>query len=138
MRHPLLWCALALAALSAAWGDVKLPSMFGDNMLLQRNKPIAVWGTAAPGEDVTVTLDKATAKATADATGAWNVALPALATGENLTLTVEGKNTLTLKNIIMGDVWVCSGQSNMEFTLNGAMGAADDMWTFALSDLTSC
>jgi sialate O-acetylesterase len=127
MRHPIFWCALLLAALSAAWGNVKLPNMFSDNMVLQRNKPIAVFGTAAPGEAITMTLDDATAKAKADADGAWSVALPARAAGENLTLTVAGANTLTLKNLIMGDVWVCGGQSNMEFNLGGSLSAGDDV-----------
>jgi sialate O-acetylesterase len=100
--------------------DVRLHGIFTSNMVLQREKPIPVCGWAAPGEDITVTLDTDTAKAKADNKGAWQVELPARATGENLDMTVIGKNTITLKNLIMGDIWVCSGQSNMEFTANGS------------------
>ena len=109
---------LALLALPAA-ADVKLPSFFSDNMVLQREQPIRVWGSADPKEAVTVTLGAASAKVTADEKGAWKAQLPALKQGENLELTVAGKNTLTLKNLIVGDVWICSGQSNMEFAAGG-------------------
>lgn len=111
--------AVAVLAISAAWGDVTLHAIFADNMMLQRNKPIPVWGTADAGEAVSVTLDGVEAKTTANANGEWQVQLPARASGENLTMTVVGKNTLTVKNIIMGDVWLCAGQSNMEFSMNG-------------------
>jgi sialate O-acetylesterase len=122
----LAYLCVGLLLAAAAWGNVRLHGLFTDNMVLQRNKPIPVWGWAAPGEEVTVTLDAATAKATADAQGAWSVQLPARATGENLTLTVAGANTLTLKNLILGDIWVCSGQSNMEFA-TGSCGTPDDI-----------
>ncbi|MHB9133605.1 MAG: sialate O-acetylesterase [Armatimonadota bacterium] len=128
MRGTILISCILLA-LGVGWGTVRLPYLFSDNMVLQRDKPIAVWGWADPGEAVTVTLGAATAKATADAAGAWQVALPALKEGENLELTVAGKNTLTLKNLIMGDVWVCSGQSNMEWTVSGSLNAAAEAKT---------
>ena len=120
MRQTMLWCCLVmLIALGTAWGDVRLPHLFSDNMVLQRERPIAVWGWADAGEVVTVTLGTATAKATANALGEWSVQLPALKEGEGLTLTVAARNTLVLKNLIMGDVWICSGQSNMEMMVSG-------------------
>ena len=99
---------------------VKLPALFTDNMVLQRDQPIAVWGWADPNEMVSVTLGAATSKVKADAQGEWKTKLPSLKAGENLELTVAGTNSITLKNLIMGDVWVCSGQSNMEFGAGGS------------------
>jgi sialate O-acetylesterase len=110
-----------------ARADVSLAKVFSDNMMLQRDKAIRVWGSAAPGEEVkaalvgkSATAESATAKG--DDKGRWSVELPALKEGENLELTVTGKNTITLTNMIMGDIWVCSGQSNMTMNLGGDLG----------------
>lgn len=116
---------IVLAGLSGARADVRLPRIFTDNMMLQRAQPICVWGSAAPGESVKVTLAGQEASAAADAEGKWTVKLPALKQGENLELTVAGKNTLVVKNVIMGDIWLCSGQSNMEMQLNGCNAPED-------------
>ena len=105
---------------------VRMPTVFTDNMMLQRDRPVRVWGWADAGESVEVKLAGAVAKGKADAKGEWVVELPAMKSGENLELTVVGGNTVTLKNLIVGDIWVCSGQSNMEMTLNGCVGAAED------------
>ena len=104
-------CVLA----SAARADVKLSQMFSDNMVLQRDMHVPVWGQAEPGEKVTVTIAGKHAVAIADAKGAWMAKLGPLAAGGPYTLSVTGKNTLTLTNVLVGEVWVCSGQSNMEF-----------------------
>lgn len=109
--------ALFVVPASAA---VKLPALFSDDMMLQRDQPIAVWGWADPGEEVTVKLGEESSKVKAGESGEWKVKLPALKSGENLELTVAGTNSITFKNIIIGDVWICSGQSNMEFSLGGA------------------
>jgi sialate O-acetylesterase len=96
-------------------------------MMLQRNQPIRVWGWAEPGEAVTVSLAGKQAEAKADAKGAWALELPAMKTGTNLELTVTGKTTRTLKNIILGDVWLCGGQSNMEMGLVGCLKWEEDV-----------
>jgi sialate O-acetylesterase len=114
-----------MAGMAAA--DVRLPRIFSDNMVIQRGQPIRVWGVAAPDETVRVSLAGQSASAKADARGAWAVELPAMEKGEGLELTVAGKNTLTLRNLVVGDVWVCSGQSNMEMALGGCLGAAEDI-----------
>jgi len=93
-------------------------------MVLQRGLPVHVWGWADAGEEVSVALAGKRATTKADASGRWSIGLAALATGENLELTIQGKNRLTLKNVVIGDLWVCSGQSNMEMDLNGCVGAA--------------
>jgi len=117
----------SMLALSSAMADVKLATLFGDNMMLQRDKPVRVWGTAEAGEAVAVTLAGKSVTTKADASGAWLVELPALSEGKALELHVKGNNELTLKNIIVGDIWVCSGQSNMEMTLRGCLEAAEDI-----------
>jgi sialate O-acetylesterase len=108
----LVACALALVA-SSAPADVKVPAIFGHHMAVQQGAPLPVWGTAAPGEQVTVTLAGKSASTTAGADGRWKATLPPVAAGEGLTLTVSGKNTLAFTNVVAGEVWLCSGQSNM-------------------------
>ena len=124
--HQSLFAAALLTALPAS-ADVRLPKFFTDNMMLQRDLPVRVWGWADADEAVNVALGGKSAKAKPDAQGQWSLELPALKTGDKLELTVKGKNTLTLKNILVGDIWVCSGQSNMEMGLGGCLDAADDI-----------
>ena len=118
-----LACALLFGApfIRSAWADVTLPSVIGSHMVLQRDMPLPVWGWADPEEKVTVTLDGKSAAATADAKGKWKITLPAhAADGKPHTLTIQGKNKIELTDILLGEVWVGSGQSNMEFHLSGA------------------
>lgn len=100
--------------------DVRLPALFTDHMMLQRERPARVWGQADPGEAVTVRIQAQTATATADAEGRWSVFLEPLAAGGPHELTVAGKNTLTIKDVLVGDVWIASGQSNMQWALRQA------------------
>jgi sialate O-acetylesterase len=100
-----------------ALADVKLPSMFTDHAVLQRDMPVPVWGIASPGEEVTVAIAGQTHKTKADENGNWDVKLDPLKLGKPLTLVVEGKNRLERNDILAGEVWLCSGQSNMEFAL---------------------
>ena len=100
--------------------DVKLPALFSDHMVLQRDMAAPVWGTAAPGEEVTVSIAGQTKTATADAQGKWMVKLDKLKAGDALTLTVKGKNSITINDVLVGEVWVGSGQSNMALTVNRA------------------
>ncbi len=95
---------------------LRLHSLFQSNMVLQREKPIAMWGWAVPGEDVTVSFSGQTQTAKAGGDGAWRVVFPAMpATAEPLQMTIEGKDaTIALDNILIGDVWVMGGQSNMQ------------------------
>jgi sialate O-acetylesterase len=102
--------------------DVTLAPLFTDHAVLQRDKPVPVWGRAAPGEDVTVSFRDQTVKATADPDGRWIVRLQTLKPGAPAPLTVSGRNTIKLEDIVVGEVWVCSGQSNMEFRVWGPPG----------------
>lgn len=104
--------------------QVSVPPVFGTNMVLQQGIEIPVWGWASKGEKVTVTLDKNTATAKAGKNGKWQVKLPKMNNGGPYKMTIKGKNTLSLENILIGDVWVCSGQSNMEFKVAGTKNSA--------------
>jgi sialate O-acetylesterase len=110
----------------AARADVRVSTLFGDNLVLQREIAAPVWGVADPGEKVTVKIGSTQATAEADAQGKWTVRLPAMkANAVPQDLSIQGKNTLTIKNVLVGDVWVCSGQSNMEMGLGGCNAPAD-------------
>ncbi len=120
--------AIFLGLTGMLQADVKLPAIFGDHMVLQQETVLPVWGTADPGEKVTVTVGMESANATADAKGNWSVKLKALPSGSApVTVTVEGKNKLTFSDVLVGDVWICTGQSNMEFNFSGAHNAADEL-----------
>jgi sialate O-acetylesterase len=101
---------------------VKLPAIFGDHMVLQRDQKDRVWGWADPGEEVTVTVTPhdQSKTATAGSDGKWQVILDPLASGGPYALTVKGKNTLTFNDVLVGEVWICSGQSNMEWAVNNS------------------
>jgi sialate O-acetylesterase len=113
----ILWICSQLLS-HKVYGDVRLPKMFSDNMVVQRDKPIKVWGWAAPGEKVSVSFATTSVSAKADHAGKWSVALPAVKAGGPFELIIKGKNNLRLVNILAGDVWVCSGQSNMQWNIS--------------------
>lgn len=110
------WLVLlaVVVCVSAAPAAVKLPSVIGDNMVLQRGEAVPIWGWDDPGTKVTVTLGETKVTATACEKGKWSVRLPAMKEGGPHTMTVTGTNTVTVNNILVGEVWLCSGQSNME------------------------
>ncbi|MGB2819402.1 MAG: sialate O-acetylesterase, partial [Phycisphaerae bacterium] len=109
---------IGLAAHPTA-GDVKLPAVFGDHMVLQRGAAVPVWGWAEASEKVTVTLCDQSKSATADNDGKWSVKLGAVEAGGPYTLKVEGNNKLELSDVLVGEVWLCSGQSNMAMSVRG-------------------
>src|SRR5215470_3963443 len=113
---------VCLSAANAVNADVKLPAIISDNMVLQQGVKIRIWGNAKPGERVIVTLKNKSANTVADAQGHWQVWLDPLKAGGPLELTVKGDNVLTIKNILVGEVWLCSGQSNMEWPLINTFG----------------
>ncbi|MDD4816631.1 MAG: sialate O-acetylesterase [Victivallaceae bacterium] len=113
-----LFLTVLLLAVFSVCGEVKLNGLFSDNAVLQRNKPIAVFGAAGPGEKVTVSLNGATAEAVAGKNGRFSAELPEMAAGGPYTLTVSGRdNTVSAENVMVGEVWLCSGQSNMWWTV---------------------
>jgi sialate O-acetylesterase len=107
-------------------GEVRLPYVLSDNMVLQRGLPVNIWGWANPGEKVLVVFNNQKISAKAAKDGAWKVQLAPLAAGGPFEMTIQGKNVITLKNILVGDVWVCGGQSNMEWSLSNSRNWAVD------------
>lgn len=103
--------------------EISLPAIFGDHMVLQRDRPIPIWGQAEPGEEVAVEFSEHRYHTVANASGNWRVNLPPLpASAEPRALTVRGKNTLTFSDVLVGEVWFLSGQSNMEKPLGPRSG----------------
>jgi sialate O-acetylesterase len=117
---------LLFSMASAVHADVRVPSIIGDNMVLQQGRKARLWGWAEPGERVTVSFRGDKATATADARGHWEVFTGPHKAGGPFELTVAGRNTLNFKNVLVGEVWVCSGQSNMEWSLANAQDGAKE------------
>jgi len=135
MNRESCWCGRqwpALAILTAllfgqpsrAWADVKVPAIFGDHMVLERDQKDRVWGWAEPGEEVTVTINGQSHSAKASGDGSWHVLLDPMPAGGPATMSIKGKNTITLEDVLVGEVWICSGQSNMQWPV-GATNDAD-------------
>lgn len=117
----------ALCAQSAM-ADVKLPKVFGSNMVLQQGMPVNVWGWAGPGESVKVSFGDASAETKATEKGEWKLSLPAQdASAKPAKLTVEGKNKIVFENVLVGEVWLCSGQSNMQMGVTVSDGAEKEL-----------
>ena len=114
-----------LSASIVARAEVRLPAILSDNMVLQQQTKVRIWGTANPGERVTVTLQKESSHAVADKQGHWETWLNTGKAGGPFELTVKGDNLLTIKNVLIGEVWLCSGQSNMEWPLINTFGGAE-------------
>ncbi len=106
-----------------ALAEVKLPALIAEHMVFQRDLPVHVWGSAAPGETVSVTFRGETRSADPDQFGRWSLYLPSGSAGGPFDLVIKGSNTIALKDVLVGDVWVASGQSNMEMGVDGVTNA---------------
>lgn len=112
------WCAMVvLLFVHDVGAEVKLPAVFSDHAVLQRDIKIPIWGWASPGEEIQISLGDHKGSTKANDQGEWKVNVGPLKAGGPLTLTVAGKNRVTVKNILVGEVWLCSGQSNMAMTV---------------------
>jgi sialate O-acetylesterase len=111
-----LW--LVVLPVSVAFADVRLPAILSDGMVVQRDEPIPIWGWAEPGEQVTVVVAGQTATCAADAHGRWAAELEALVAGGPYTVSIRGRNEVVLSDVLVGDVWLCAGQSNMQRGVN--------------------
>lgn len=117
---------LILFAQSAS-ADPTLPAVFGRHGVLQQGMPIAVWGSADPGERITVRLAARSASTVTDEEGRWSVELPALKAGGPHVLSVKGRSTIRIKDVLIGEVWVCSGQSNMAWPVRRSRDAKSEI-----------
>jgi sialate O-acetylesterase len=125
LTHSLIALAILTCSSVLLRADVRPNPLFTDGAVLQRDQTIPVWGTARDGEKVTVELAGQKVSTTAK-NGVWRVDLQPLKTGEPLTMTITGDNTVTIKNILVGEVWVCSGQSNMEWKFAACANTAEE------------
>ena len=112
---------------SVAQAEVKLPAIFSDNMVLQRGMAVPVWGWADAGETVTVSINDKLARAVADDNGKWFLKIDPMQVGGPYEMTVSGKNQIAFKNVMLGDVWVCSGQSNMHWTVSASANPEEEI-----------
>ncbi len=118
---------LTIAFASPTRADVKLPALIGDNMVVQQGVKARVWGWAAPSERVKVMMAGKQAMAVADAKGHWEAQIGPFKAGGPFEMTIAGKNTIVIKNVLVGEVWVGSGQSNMEWQLQNVIHGADEV-----------
>lgn len=124
-----VWIVLVLLSIgTAVSAQLSMPYFFSSDMVLQRDKPVKIWGTAAKNESITVGFNMQTVKTKADAYGEWSVTLKPMAWGGPYDLVVKGKKeTKLFSNVLIGDVWICSGQSNMEWQLNDVSNTATEV-----------
>ena len=109
----LLFCFAIFINFIPTFAQVRLPRLVRDSMVLQRNSKVKIWGWASPKEKIEITFLDKKYKAVANDNGEWQVLLSSMKSGGPYTMNIEGKNKITLHNILIGDVWLCSGQSNM-------------------------
>ena len=122
MKLQKIFLALATALLSfTAEAEVKLPAFFMDNMVLQQQTTARLWGTATPKKEVKVTVSWSGESYTtkADKQGKFAIEIPTIEAGGPYEVTISDGEALTLKNVMLGEVWICSGQSNMEMPMKG-------------------
>lgn len=117
----LLLTAFSSTAIQA---DVRLPNIFTNSMVLQRGQLNPVWGKADPGESITVHIGTQSKSATADEQGNWKVTLDPMQVGKPLELVVQGNNEIRITDVLVGEVWICSGQSNMQWSVNASNNVA--------------
>jgi sialate O-acetylesterase len=128
LRRGMVLTSLVLFSATAARAEVTLPSVIGSHMVLQREAPCPIWGWATAGEEVSVEFADQKLGTKADADGKWIVRLkPMKANATGATMTIRGKNTLALDDILVGEVWLCSGQSNMEWTVSSSNNPQEEI-----------
>jgi len=118
---PAITILLSLLLQPAAMAEIRLPAIFGDNMVLQRNTDVAFWGSATPGSRVTIktSWNGKSYSVRAGTNGKWKTKVQTPEAGGPYSVTLSDGKSLTISNILIGEVWVCSGQSNMEMTMKG-------------------
>lgn len=113
LKSAFLFLVLCLIASQNNVAQIRLPKLIGDNMILQRDVPLKLWGWASPGEKVKVIFGGKQVSTTSDTAGKWKITFPAMKAGGPYEMQLHGKNKLILKDVLIGDVWLCAGQSNM-------------------------
>lgn len=125
IKHSAWLLTLALLP-NFAQAEVTVPNIFADHMVLQQKQPNKVWGKADAGETITVNIANQSHTANADAQGMWSVMLEPLSVGEPLELVIKGSNEIKIQDVLVGEVWICSGQSNMEWRVDEGRSKVND------------
>jgi sialate O-acetylesterase len=120
---------LLLVGAGTVFADIKLPAIIGDNMVLQHGEKVSIWGWADPGEEIMVGVSWNSMKwaVTADKDGKWSFKMTSPKVGGPYEMTLNGKNSITIKNFLVGEVWVASGQSNMQWTVSNSANAEQEI-----------
>lgn len=126
IAYSVLTALISINLLSSLRADTKIPSILGSHMVLQRNAPITLWGWDNSGQKVTVSLGNDTASVTTDEQGQWRVELKPLKAGGPHKIEIQGSSSITLEDILIGEVWLCSGQSNMEWTVRASLNPKEE------------
>ena len=125
MKKSIVFILLIFSMITTA--NIKMPLLFSDGMVVQRNKEIPIWGFADANEKVEVHFNKQIVKTQADKNGKWMLKLNPEKAGGPFELIIIGKNKITIKNVLVGEIWICSGQSNMEFQVSKTINAAKEI-----------
>lgn len=126
-KTTLLFAAVVAFFASDVAAELKLPSIIGENMVLQRDKKLPIWGWDTPGTEVHVSIGDQKVAAVADENGRWLAHLKPMKAAESLQMTIKGSNEMVLSNVAVGEVWLCSGQSNMEWTVNSSNNPKEEI-----------
>jgi sialate O-acetylesterase len=128
-RRIVVGLVLVVVTAAAVFADVRLPAVISDNMVLQQGKKVPIWGWAEPGEQIMVSISWHSMQwgVTADKDGRWIFKMNSPSAGGSYEMTISGKNTVTIKNILVGEVWVCSGQSNMQMAVTQSANAQQEI-----------
>ena len=121
-----IYCLFFLGITLVASAQVRLPQLISDGMMLQRDVPVKIWGWASPGETITVDFNRTKYTVAAEADGNWEIMMPAQRAGGPYSMTISASNSIAIQNILFGDVWLCSGQSNMETPVSRVMSLFGD------------
>ena len=119
--------ATFIACGNSLHAELKIPSILSDHMVLQRDQPVPIWGWDTPGKTVSVTIGDLTLKDNADDQGNWKVAIPPHKAGGPHEITISGTSTIKFSDVLFGEVWLCSGQSNMEWRVNGSLNSKEEI-----------
>ena len=119
--------SILLLVANIGYCNITMPFIFSSNMVLQRGQEIPIWGWASPGERVSVTLNNQKVNTKTGKDGKWSLKLKPESAGGPFTLAVKGKNSIELENVLVGDVWICSGQSNMEWPVSSSNSASKEI-----------
>ncbi|MCX6984067.1 MAG: hypothetical protein NT118_04850, partial [Lentisphaerae bacterium] len=124
-----------MAVAMSVQAEVKMSNVFGSNMVLQREKSVPVWGLASPNEKVTVKFNNQSKETAADSSGNWKIALDPMQAGGPFKMEVSGNNTLAFDNILVGEVWICSGQSNMQMSVTSSNDSGKEIAAATYPDI---